>query len=199
MALQPVADLFNHSPNGCSVAFTTSNFTITTTVPTPEAGQEMFIRYGLHSNDFLLVAYGFTLPHRLNTFDEVCLDAYLLPLFSPRQKDVLESRGFWGRYMLDADTACYRTQVALKVLCLPEHTWLDVLDGERDEDEEADLELVDGQLLKVLRKYAADIREVRDKVNDASVGDVMRNILRERWEQISDLVETAITRISPKE
>lgn len=193
MVLQPVADLFNHSPNGCTVSFTPAGFTITTSVAADQ-GDEMFIRYGSHSNDFLLVEYGFTLPRGLNTFDEVCLDPYLTPRFSPAQRDVLQGRGFWGGYMLDAETACYRTQVALRVLCLPESTWLDVLEGERDEDR--DHELVDRQLLKVLWKYSADIDEMKGKVNDVSVGNVMRNSLRDRWQQIVEMVDGAIARLS---
>ncbi|KFH46998.1 Ribosomal N-lysine methyltransferase-like protein [Hapsidospora chrysogenum ATCC 11550] len=196
MALQPVADLFNHSPAGCTVSFTPAGFTITATHTSTTTGpdQEVFIRYGPHSDDFLLAEYGFTLPRGLNTFDEVCLDEYLCPRFTPAQRDALESRGFWGGYMLDAETACYRTQVALKVSGLPPDDWADVLEGLRDEDE--DIELVDRQLLKILRRYAADIEQVKVRVNDVSVGDVMRNTLRERWQHIGEMVDNAIARIS---
>lgn len=154
----------------------------------------MFIRYGSHSNDFLLVEYGFTLPRGLNTFDEVCLDPYLCPRLSPAQRDALDARGFWAGYMLDAETACYRTQVALRVLCLAPAAWPDVLEGTRDEGE--DQEVVDRQLLRVLRRYSSDVDGVRARVNDVSVGDVMRNTLRDRWQQIAEMVDGAIDRIS---
>ncbi|KAF4124800.1 SET domain-containing protein [Geosmithia morbida] len=194
MALQPVADLFNHSPDGCAVSFTSAGFTITAGADIP-ADTEVFIQYGSHSNDFLLVEYGFTLPHGLNSFDEVCLDEYLCPrVASPSKRRMLEDRGFWAGYMLDSETVCYRTHVALRALCLPEDEWIDFVDGRRDED--LDQHLVDRELLRILRRYAADIADTREKVNDVSVGDVMRNRLRERWEQIADLVDAAISRAS---
>lgn len=201
MALQPVADLFNHSPTGCAVAFTPAGFSITAEPGAADIaeGNEVFIRYGSHSNDFLLVEYGFTLPDGLNSFDEVCLDSYLCPLITAAgsreaKRRMLEDRGFWAGYMLDAETVCYRTQVALRALCLSRDDWEDFVDGRRDED--LDQPLVDRQLLKVLRQYADQIAETRDRVNDVSVGDVMRNSLRQRWEQIAALVDAALARAS---
>lgn len=192
MILQPVADLFNHSPQGCSVAFNHEGFTFTSTTSTP-AGKEMFIQYGSHSNDFLLVEYGFILPSDMNSFDEVSLDAYILPKLSRNEKELLEGKGFLGNYMLDANNVCYRTQVALRAMCLGENLWLDFLDGQRDED--VDQKQVDEILLKVLEQYKKDIEQMKERVNDVSVGDVMRNMLRDRWQQIQELVDAGIRRI----
>ncbi|KAJ4416203.1 hypothetical protein N0V85_002389, partial [Neurospora sp. IMI 360204] len=89
MVLQPVADLFNHTsydPSAedkegnrkiCSVAFSPTAFTITTTRPYT-AGEEVYICYGNHSNDFLLIEYGFLFDE--NVWDEVCIDDAILPL-----------------------------------------------------------------------------------------------------------------------
>lgn len=195
MVLQPVADLFNHSPQGCSVGFTHEGFTITTTTAAKE-GEEMFIRYGSHSNDFLLVEYGFILPSDMNSFDEISLDAYILPLLSEGDKDMLEAKSFLGSYMLDAETICYRTQVALRAMCLSEAQWLDFLDGQRGE--EVDQDKVDGILAEVLSKYETDIARMKKRVNDVSVGDVMRNMLRDRWQQIQGLVDAALVRIEDR-
>lgn len=196
MVLQPVADLFNHSPQGCSVGFTHEGFTITTTMAAKK-GEEMFIRYGSHSNDFLLVEYGFILPSDMNSFDEISLDAYILPLLSEEDKEMLESKSFLGSYMLDAETICYRTQVALRAMCLSEAQWLDFLDGQREE--EVDQVKVDVVLAEVLSKYQADIARMKKRVNDVSVGDVMRNMLRDRWQQIQGLVDAALVRIEDRE
>lgn len=192
MVLQPVADLFNHSPRGCSVAFSHEGFMITTTT-SAAAGEEMFIQYGSHSNDFLLVEYGFILPSNMNSFDEVSLDAYILPQLSKEEKDMLESRSFLGSYMLDAETVCYRTQVSLRAMCLSEEQWLDFLAGQREED--VDQRKVDDMLLKLLRKFDKDIERMKEAVNDVSVGDVMRTMLRDRWQQIQALVDAALRRI----
>ncbi|GAO14862.1 uncharacterized protein UV8b_04101 [Ustilaginoidea virens] len=194
MVLQPVADLFNHSPLlGCRVAFDAACFTITTTHAHRE-GDELFIRYGAHSNDFLLVEYGFTLPGAANPCDEVCLDPYLCPLLSAQQREQLEEVGFWGKYMLDSETACYRTQIALRVLCLSDHRWRDVLDGVRDEDE--DKAAAGRELLAVLARCQDDVGCKLRQLGRCEAGtEAMRGALRQRWLQINELVNSTTLRL----
>ncbi|KAI9163492.1 Ribosomal lysine N-methyltransferase set11 [Paramyrothecium foliicola] len=193
MVLQPVADLLNHSPNGCTVSFNPRRFCVTTTRP-HAAGDEIFIRYGTHTSDFLLVEYGFSLPCAANPWDETCLDAYLCPRFTAAQKAQLEDVGFWGKYMLDAETACYRTQIALRMLVLHEDRWRDVLEGIRDED--ADQDAVDKELLKVLWAYDRDITSTLIALEDVTEGeDIMKDSLKDRWVQVQDLVGMAISRL----
>lgn len=194
IALQPVADLFNHAPQGgCSVAFDHADYTFTTTRP-HAPGDELFICYGPHSNDFLLVEYGFTLAAG-NPWDETCLDPYLCPVFSAEQRERLQDAGFWERYMLDAKTACFRTQVALRILCLTPSQWCAVLDGTRGEDQDQDV--ADAQLLKVLKMYKKDLRaklvEV-DRIQDDAGGHA-KACLRSRWIQVKELVVTTISRL----
>lgn len=189
MVLQPVADLFNHSPTGfCTGAFNEDAFTITTQ-EAHEAGQEIFIKYGPHGNDFLLVEYGFTLPPPLNAaWDETCLDPYLCPaLTAAGHRPLLEEANFWGKYMLDGATACYRTHVALRALCLTPLQWRAVLDGERDEDR--DQHRVDAELVRVLRRAEEDVATRVEDVEEATAGDELsREGLRDRWVQIRELV-----------
>jgi hypothetical protein len=194
MALQPLADLFNHTPEGyCAVAFDDKFFTFTTT-RAHQPGEEVFIRYGPHSNDMLLVEYGFTLPSSINSWDETCLDPYICPSLNATQKEHLEAVGFWEKYMLDSQTACYRTHVALRMLCLPLRQWQAVLDGIRDEDE--DRKLIDAALLKVLIKYDSDITSTLEQLSSSSTGDEeMRGNLTDRWLQIRQLVTAATLRL----
>lgn len=199
MVLQPVADLFNHSPDGgCGVSFDDDRYTITTAASC-QKGDELFIRYGSHSNDFLLVEYGFTLPGGMNRWDDICLDPYMSSLFGPGRKRTLQEAGFWGGYMLDSETACYRTQTALRLLCLPDATWRAVLDGQRDENEDA--EAVDKELLKVLRRCEKDIKsKVMDldrcmAGNDMAGNEEMASSLRRRWLQMKELVVTTMARL----
>ncbi|KAK5998904.1 Ribosomal lysine N-methyltransferase set11-like protein [Cladobotryum mycophilum] len=194
MALQPVADLFNHTPEGyCTASFNDKAFTFTTT-RAHQPGEEVFIRYGPHANDMLLVEYGFTLPVDTNPWDETCLDQFLCPLFSASQKEHLQDAGFWEKYMLDSQTACYRTQIALRMLCLPLSQWQDVLDGIRDEDE--DRKVVDARLAKVLQKYDTHIQDALEELNETTAGEeVIRRHLGERWRQIQQLVSIAKARI----
>lgn len=197
LVLQPVADLFNHAPDhapGCKAAFDQASFTITTT-RRYAAGEELLIRYGAHSNDALLVEYGFTLDE--NPCDEVCLDPWLCPLLveGGKRKTWLEEAGFWENYMLDQDTACYRTQTALRALCLEHEQWRAVLDGERDEDEDRDA--ADKILLQVLRRCEKDIRGKIREVDRCTEGtESLRRSLRRRWLQMKALVVMTVSRLS---
>lgn len=194
MALQPVADLLNHAPHGCSVTYDDKEFTITT-VREHEVGEEIFISYGSHSNDVLLVQYGFTLPAPINPWDELCLDRYLCPrLIAAKQKDRLEDAGFWEKYMLDSTTPCYRTEVALRSLCLTPVQWQAVLDGERDED--ADRQIMNEELLKILHLAEQDVHRHLDNLDILTAGDdEMRETLKARWNQLGTLIAHAIERI----
>lgn len=115
MALQPVADLFNHTDKGgCHVTFDHAGSFSFKTTRAYDKGEEVHISYGSHSNDFLLVEYGFVLPS--NSWDEARLDDALVPALSRSQKEDLEDVGFLGDYVLDKDTVCHRTEVAARIL-----------------------------------------------------------------------------------
>ncbi|KAM3431907.1 hypothetical protein NHJ13734_007097 [Beauveria thailandica] len=194
MVLQPVADLFNHAPAPGSGAFCVGSFddaAFTVTTRAAHApGDELFIQYGPHGNDFLLVEYGFTLPSPLNdAWDETSLDPYLCPaLAAAGHRTVLEDAGFWAAYMLDRETACYRTHVALRALCLTPLQWRAVLDGERDEDR--DRGRVEAALVAVVLRPAEEdaAARIRD-VDEATAGEALsRQALRDRWVQIMELL-----------
>lgn len=195
MILQPVADLFNHDPNrGCSVAFDAADYTITTK-HTHEPGEEVFIRYGNHSNDMLLVEYGFIMAAGTNPWDETTLDAQICSRFSPDQKKKLEDAGFWADYKLDANTpVCYRTQVALRALFLNDRQWKQIASGIRSEDQ--DREAADKELLSVLKQYEKEVRATMREIDVLKVGEVgMKETARTRWVQIKDLIVSAIAGI----
>ena len=78
MALIPFADYFNHADVGSVVTFSPSGYKICTDRQI-EKGEEIYISYGNHSNDFLLAEYGFILDE--NKWDEISLDELILPLF----------------------------------------------------------------------------------------------------------------------
>ncbi|KAK0656474.1 SET domain-containing protein [Cercophora newfieldiana] len=191
MVLQPVADLFNHSSSGCNVSFDKTQFTITTDRAYKE-GEEVFICYGRHSNDFLLVEYGFVFDY--NQWDEVGLDELILPKLSAKQKEDLDEFGFLGKYVLDAETVCYRTQVALRILCLPSRLWLRFVQGE--DDGEAHQKKVDELLVSMLRKYVGTIGDTLETIGSLEDGEAsQREMLCLRWRQIRRLVDKTITRL----
>jgi hypothetical protein len=204
MALQPFADYFNHTsssfpPSGssteCVVSFTATGYTFTTpSFCTIEKGTEIFISYGDHSNDFLLTEYGFIIADGENEWDEISLDPYILPLFSASQKEKLDEVGFLGNYALDQREVCYRTQVALRILCLPLRKWQRFANGaDYGEQDQKD---VDHLLLEVLEMYQKDITKTIKEIRGVKEGlSSQRETLSKRWKQLSLLLQTAIDRI----
>ncbi|GAP92947.2 putative set domain-containing protein [Rosellinia necatrix] len=197
MALQPVADLFNHGDEGgCHAAFGGDGFAFRATAP-HAAGDEVRICYGRHGGDALLVEYGFV--PAANCWDEAALDDAVLPRLDAARRRMLDDAGFLGRYALDRDTVCHRTQVALRLLCCAgegkeeeeREEWARFVDG-RD-DGEASQPAVDALLLTLLREYKAEVDGVIDRVKTLEVsGELERGILIERWLQIRSLLETRI-------
>lgn len=217
MALQPFADYFNHvsspsisvSPSlesspaatsevdECLVSFSSKGYTITT--PSSQAiasGSELFISYGSHSNDFLLVEYGFILPSPLttNASDDIPLDAHILTLFTTTQKEKLEEFEFIGKYTLARDGVCYRTQVAMSLLCLPVRKWENFV--KRGDGGQYEQTKVDALLIRVLRGYQQEARGTIQKVARLVEGtESQRETLGTRWKQIDLLLQNAIDRL----
>lgn len=209
MALQPVADLFNHTDrDGCHVAFDhADSFTFQTT-RAYEKGDEVHISYGSHSNDFLLVEYGFILAQ--NHWDEVRLDEdVILPALTRRQREELEDVGFLGNYVLDNDTLCHRTQVALRQMAvtgryggLTMDEWRKFVSG-LDDGEKSQAK-VDAQAVGLLEKYEAttktkekELRKLtfQEEDGDEDMNEGRRETLLRRWGQIQALVRTTIERL----
>ncbi|KAI0838166.1 SET domain-containing protein, partial [Hypoxylon sp. FL0890] len=191
MCLQPVADLFNHGDEGCNVAFDHEGFTIKTTKAYAR-GEEVKICYGRHSGDFLLVEYGFVMDD--NCWDELLLDGVLLPRLSARQKEKLEEVGFLGKYVLDRETVCYRTQVAVRLLCCGFREWRRFVDG--IDDGERSQQGADQLILELLREQRQIAEKTISEVEALTVGDQQqREVLIKRWRQIRDLVDANIVRL----
>jgi len=192
LALIPFADYFNHADVGSEVTFSPAGYKICTDRQIRK-GEEIFISYGNHSNDFLLAEYGFILDE--NQWDETPLDDFILPLFSEAQKQTLKEAGFLGKFVLDRETVCYRTQVALRLLCVPPNKWQRlVANGSVDEDKHQ--EAVNTILLKVLRGYLEVAHERLEQVEVLDCGlSSQRDTLVRRWKQIHLLLAAAISRI----
>ena len=191
MVLQPVADLFNHADEGCGVQFDATSFEFLSK-RSYEEGEEVYISYGSHSNDLLLVEYGFILE--TNRWDEACIDDVVLPELSSRQKEQLEERGFLGKYMVDAENVCHRTQVALRILCVSREKWEAFADGMDDGEKEQ--EKVDRLLLSMLKKYEKVATKRVVEVGAIGVGEEChRDLLSRRWKQIQSLMANAIEKL----
>ncbi|KAL1900591.1 hypothetical protein Sste5346_002314 [Sporothrix stenoceras] len=211
IAMQPVADLFNHAADrGCKAAYAAQGFSFVADRLYKE-GDEVPISYGAHANDALLVEYGFVLADN-NRWDEVSLDAVLVPKLSSSPQDIiredLETAGFWGNYMIDAATpgGCYRTQVALRrLLCggtgaAKRTVWLQFVEGGGDdEDEEEGKEEREELLLECLDDMAELAHKTLTKIERLGKSNVgtesQRNLLALRWRQIEAMVAQAAKKL----
>ncbi|KAI1436908.1 SET domain-containing protein [Xylaria sp. CBS 124048] len=189
LALMPVADLFNHADEGgCHVAFDADGFAFRATAPCRE-GDEVRICYGRHGGDFLLVEYGFVMEG--NRWDEVLLDEVLLERLDESAKERLETAGFLGGYVLDSETVCHRTEVALRLLCCRLGEWMRFVDG--SDGGEKSRAAVDALLLDLLKEYRDRVGSNIEKIQALQVGEkAQRDILMERWAQIGRLLDTRI-------
>ncbi|EPE32172.1 SET [Glarea lozoyensis ATCC 20868] len=191
MALNPFADYFNHASHGCTVTFASSGYTITTEAPI-NSGSEVYISYGNHSNDFLLAEYGFIMDS--NAWDEISLDEYIIPKLSEKQKEHLKDARVLGKYVLDRETVCYRTQIVVRMLVLPLGRWRRFVDG--NDDGEGDQGVVDGYLEGVLEEYRSDVQVKLEAISSLDVGlDSQRDTLKRRWSQIDILLQAALDRL----
>ncbi|KAJ2973736.1 hypothetical protein NUW58_g8862 [Xylaria curta] len=189
MALQPVADLFNHGDRGgCHVAFGGDGFSFRTTT-TYRKGDEVKICYGRHGGDFLLVEYGFVMAE--NCWDEALLDKLVLQRLNMSQKERLEDAGFLGKYVLDRDTVCHRTQVALRLLCCKVGEWMRFVNG--SDDGHRSQGAVDALLLELLRECVVAVDSAIERVRRLKAGEqLQKDMLIGRWEQIRQLVNARI-------
>ncbi|KAF2460662.1 hypothetical protein BDY21DRAFT_170932 [Lineolata rhizophorae] len=191
MALAPFIDYFNHADEGCTVMATEDGFTVNAN-RYYKAGEEVYVSYGSHSNDFLLVEYGFILEN--NKWDETILDTCLIPMLNDEQKDRLESHGFLGNYTLDASQICYRTQVALLVLVLPAKEWLSVI----EKGEDVDQNTVKEPCRDLLSRYIVKIDKSLAGLRNAP-GNQRRQILIARWRQVRRLATIHLQKVEERE
>jgi hypothetical protein len=195
LALVPLADNFNHADVGCEVTFSPCGYKISANRQI-EKGEEIYISYGNHSNDFLLAEYGFILED--NRWDEVCLDEIILPLYSEEQKQQLKEAGFLGKFVLDKETVCYRTQVALRLLCMPVDRWRFLVADGIEEKGKYQM-TADRILLKVLKQHLGSVDKKLEQVEVLDCGlQIQRETLSRRWKQIRLLLAASITRIEVK-
>jgi len=192
LALIPLADDFNHADAGCEVIFSPTGYKICTDRQIEE-GEEVYISYGNHSNDFLLAEYGVILEQ--NRWDEISLDEIILPLFSEEQKRILKEADFLGNFILDKHTVCYRTQVALRLLYEPGTRWQRLVANGLDH-EDKDQMTANRTLLKALKCYMDRVDEKLKEIEGLHCGLVsQRETLSRRWKQIRLLLTVSISRI----
>ncbi|KAH7381565.1 hypothetical protein BKA66DRAFT_441980 [Pyrenochaeta sp. MPI-SDFR-AT-0127] len=209
-AMCPFMDYFNHSDVGCSAKSDSKGYSVTADREY-KAGEEVYITYGSHTNDFLLVEYGFMLDS--NTHDSIPLDHLILPLLSTEQSDALKEDRFHANYTLFAasPTICHRTQAVLRLLVLDSKRYSSFVGG--DDDGSRDQARVNDYLAGILRKYSRDLMVTLDELQDIkvakegrrnsrrnsssanqkeSIRPEQKEVVIKRWKQIRDIVNKAV-------
>ncbi|KAI9819192.1 MAG: hypothetical protein M1827_007348 [Pycnora praestabilis] len=205
MALCPIADYFNHADDGRDTLSLLIERTVHSTISqpvrqvaafgtdgAPEPGEEIYLSYGNHSNDFLLVEYGFVLSQ--NKWDEVGLDHLIMPELTPRQRERLKHAGFLGNYALDGEQVCHRTQVAIRLLLLNPQKWHRYVNG--IEDGEKEQITVDEHLVRFLARYTKEANAMINKLQKVEhFPSGPRAFLETRWAQIQVLFSREMNRV----
>lgn len=193
MVMCPFLDYMNHCPagQGCQVEMNDEGYVLVANRDY-EVGEEILATYGAHGNDKLLCHYGFVLDSSPD--DSVSLDEMLLPALSCSQKNDLESVGYLGNYLLAPSTneICFRTQVALRVLCsLTSNEWEFFMGSGDDiaEDKSGEVErrlrgLMEA-FMPVLRRRSESLEEMKAKATTAADKSVLGLVI-DRWKQIGD-------------
>ncbi|KAI5776575.1 hypothetical protein EDC01DRAFT_792044 [Geopyxis carbonaria] len=193
LALCPFIDYFNHAASaGCAVSLSPAGYTVRAAAP-HDAGAEVHVSYGCHSGDFLLAEYGFVLAR--NRWDEVRVDALVLPLLAPRHREYLDAEGFLGHYVLDREAFCFRAQAAVRMLLIPVGTAAEAALVERwrawlrgCEEGEREQRMVDAYCEKILERMRTLGAEARAGIVALEEGGV-RDTLEARWRQVDEIVE----------
>ncbi|KAL8645578.1 MAG: hypothetical protein Q9226_007239 [Calogaya cf. arnoldii] len=190
----PFMDLFNHNDTGCNVHYADTGYTVTTD-KTYDAGDEVYVSYGQHSNDFLLVEYGFVLDS--NRWDSTPIDHCLMThLVNTSVEEQLQQAGYLGGYFLNHDGVCYRAQVATRAQLLTEDLWNDFVAGrdlDNTKDEHEAQALIESQVLEPYLREAEDALDRLHSSYERSSSTSPRScrILLQRWKQIRALLQRA--------
>lgn len=196
-AMCPFMDYFNHSDKGCDPKADAKGYSVTAD-RAYKAGEEVYVSYGSHTNDFLLVEYGFIL--NANGRDSLPLDHLILSQLSSEQVQVLKEDGFYGSYTLSptVPTICHRTQAVVRLLMLPSRRYTAFVGG--TDEGVGDQGKVNEYVIGLLAKYERQIMEILDEVEGLRTGvDVtigQQDTLLRRWKQIQTIVKTGIDVLS---
>ncbi|KAF1958636.1 SET domain-containing protein [Byssothecium circinans] len=199
-AMCPFMDYFNHTDVGCDPKSDAKGYSVTADRDY-KAGEEVYVSYGTHTNDFLLAEYGFILD--TNECDSVPLDHLILPQLTSSQAQILKDDRFYGTYTLSPSTAtttdtsstlptiCHRTQAVLRLLTLPERRYAAFING--SDEGLVDQPRVNDYLISLLTKYSRQIMEILEEVDGLkSPYGEQKDTLKRRWKQIDVIVKDAV-------
>ncbi|PLB37322.1 ribosomal N-lysine methyltransferase [Aspergillus candidus] len=202
MALLPFADYFNHSDVACNVKFDGEKYVFWATKPY-NAGEEIYMSYGNHPNDFLFAEYGFYLDE--NASEALYLDDIIFKDLDPSQREELEFQQYYGNYQLTASGVCFRTEIAACIKYMAPEDWRNYVLGYSTQGmSEAKSEAI---IRKWVRTYVHEaevtIAALQNVGGAGAETDTERagreekvEMLRRRWVQIGELCRRGLDAVS---
>ncbi|KAE8151936.1 SET domain-containing protein [Aspergillus avenaceus] len=193
MALLPFADYFNHSDVACNVKFDGENYVFRAAKHYDE-GEEIYMSYGPHPNDFLFAEYGFYLDE--NESETLYLDDIILQELPPSLHEELEFQQYYGNYQLTADGACYRTEIAACIKYMPLEDWRNYVlgystAGADDKKSEAVIQAWIKRYLDEAETAVNALEKIGDNETDSRDQAKIKMLLK-RWRQIKVLCTKAL-------
>lgn len=165
-----------------------------------EAGEEVIATYGAHSNDKLLVHYGFICtptPEEPNIDDDIRLDHLLLPALTEQVRSQLQDVGFLGAYALLPATneLCFKTQVAVRAQLLTANEWEYFMGNGEDMTEDQTprvLRFMEPLLQQYREEAAQKLAVLGSRGGSYGAQEVQQSLLTGRWTQIIDGIDAFI-------
>ncbi|THC98029.1 hypothetical protein EYZ11_002455 [Aspergillus tanneri] len=192
MALLPFADYFNHSDVACNVKFDGRNYIFRATKHY-DKGEEIYMSYGPHPNDFLYTEYGFYLDE--NKSETLYLDDVIFRDLSANLQRELEFEQYYGNYQLTASGVCYRTEVAACIKYMALGDWRSYVLGYSTKGVDADKtnEIIQGWIKTYSNEANTTITSL-EKIRSSKVerkDQEKIDSLLKRWSQIEELCDQA--------
>ncbi|KAL4783013.1 hypothetical protein BJX76DRAFT_270176 [Aspergillus varians] len=197
MALLPFSDYFNHSDVACNAKFDGREY-IFRAVKSYEAGEEIFLSYGPHPNDFLFTEYGFYLDE--NESEALYLDDIIFRDLSSSLQEELNLQQYFGDYQVTATGGCYRTEIAACIRYMSLEDWQNYVLGysTRGVDAKKSEDIIRGWIRTYIEEADLTLDELGNlessRIGQEQQGKVQ--MLLKRWRQIKDLCGEAFEAVS---
>ncbi|KAL2786557.1 hypothetical protein BJX66DRAFT_328524 [Aspergillus keveii] len=194
MALLPLADYFNHSDVACNVKFDGHEY-VFRAVKAYNIGEEIFMSYGPHTNDFLFTEYGFYLDS--NQSEALYLDDIIFQDLNPSLQEELNLQQYYGNYQVTATGVCYRTEIAACIVYMPLQDWQNYALGysTRGVDAEKSANVIRKWIGTYVEEANANIDELLEKRGSGNMDredEERLRLLIKRWSQAKDLCLRAL-------
>ncbi|KAL4807604.1 hypothetical protein BDV18DRAFT_106062 [Aspergillus unguis] len=198
IALVPYADYFNHVDDAdCEVHFDGKEYTFKASRQY-EKGEEIYMSYGSHSNDFLLVEYGFYLED--NPSDAVYLDGIILADLDAGQTKDLAEYDYFGNFELTSSGVGDSTIAAASIKYMSDPDWRNYVTGvsERGFDKNKTADIIRGWIGIYLEECSIkteSLIRLSETISAESEREKLDSML-DRWRQIRCLCQSAMSAIS---